>query len=166
MYIINTIPHGKCFVQYLRTRCFCIRNLTRSLRSLVRFLIRQQLVRKYRTPALSMKYSLYIIMLSRLYVILILYKVTLIMVIDVFSLKSYTWFPFEITLWFRTKLHDTQFNYHFITTILKSQNSSSQYQYLFDLVASLLKSGNKGLIHLILYPKQKWCNRGRKWCAI
>ena len=41
------------------TRCFCIRNLTRSLRSLVRFLIRQQLVRKYRTPALSMKYSLY-----------------------------------------------------------------------------------------------------------
>ena len=45
-------------VRYLRTRCFCIRNLTRSLRSLVRFLIRQQLVRKYRTPALSMKYSL------------------------------------------------------------------------------------------------------------
>ena len=59
MYIINTIPHGKCFVRYLRTRCFCIKNLTRSLRSLVRFLIRQQLVRKYRTPALSMKYSLF-----------------------------------------------------------------------------------------------------------
>ena len=36
-------------VRYLRTRWFCIRNLTRSLRSLVRFLIRQQLVRKYRT---------------------------------------------------------------------------------------------------------------------
>ena len=34
MYIINTIPHGKCFVRYLRTRCSCIRNLTRSLRSL------------------------------------------------------------------------------------------------------------------------------------
>ena len=32
----------------------------------------------------------YIIMVSQLYVILILYKVTLIMVIDVFSLKSYT----------------------------------------------------------------------------
>ena len=32
MYIINTIPHGKCFVRYSRTRCFCIRNLTRSLR--------------------------------------------------------------------------------------------------------------------------------------
>ena len=47
-------------VQYLRTHCFCIRNLTRSLRSLVRFLILQQLVRKYRTTALSMKYSLYI----------------------------------------------------------------------------------------------------------
>ena len=61
MYIINTIPHGKCFVRYLRTRCFCIRNqLTRSLRSLVRFLIRQQLVRKYRTPALSMKHSLFL----------------------------------------------------------------------------------------------------------
>ena len=60
MYIINTIAHGKCFVRYLRTRCFCIRHLTRSLRSLVRFLIRQPLVRKYRTPpALSMKYSLY-----------------------------------------------------------------------------------------------------------
>ena len=53
-------------VRYLRTRCFCIRNLTRSLRSLVRFLIRQQLVRKYRTPALSMKYSLY----TRLYMAL------------------------------------------------------------------------------------------------
>ena len=60
MYIINTIPHGKCFVRYLRTRCFCIRNLTRSLRSLVRFLIRQQLVRKYRTPTLFMKYSTFI----------------------------------------------------------------------------------------------------------
>ena len=38
MYIINTIPHGKCFVRYyLRTPCFCIRNsysfaaLTRSI---------------------------------------------------------------------------------------------------------------------------------------
>ena len=60
MYIINTKPYGKCFVRYLRTRCFCIRNLTRSLRSLVRFLIHQQLVRKYRTPALSVKYSLYV----------------------------------------------------------------------------------------------------------
>ena len=31
MYIINTIPHVKCFVRYLPTRCFCIRNLTRSI---------------------------------------------------------------------------------------------------------------------------------------
>ena len=54
------ILHGKFFVPYLPTRCFCIRNLTRSLRSLVRFLIRQQLLCKYRTPALSMKYSLYL----------------------------------------------------------------------------------------------------------
>ena len=58
MHIINTILHGKCFVRYLCTRCFCIRNLTCSLRSLIRFLIRQQLLHKYRTPALSMKHSL------------------------------------------------------------------------------------------------------------
>ena len=31
MYTINTIPHVKCFVRYLPTRCFCIRNLTRSV---------------------------------------------------------------------------------------------------------------------------------------
>ena len=37
MYIINRIPHGKCSVRYLRTRCFCIRNLSRSLRSLFDF---------------------------------------------------------------------------------------------------------------------------------
>ena len=54
------ILHGKCFVRYLPTRCFCIRNLTRSLHSLRRFLILQQLLCKYRTPALSMKYSLYL----------------------------------------------------------------------------------------------------------
>ena len=41
--------------------CFCIRNLTRSLRSLVRFLIRQQLVCKCRSPALSMKFSICIL---------------------------------------------------------------------------------------------------------
>ena len=57
MYMINTIPHGKCFVYAVAV--FCIRNLTRSLRSLVRFLIRQQLVRKYHTPTLFMKYSLF-----------------------------------------------------------------------------------------------------------
>ena len=30
-------------------RCFCVRNLTRSLRALFRILIRQQHLRKYRT---------------------------------------------------------------------------------------------------------------------
>ena len=38
---------------------FVSETFTRSLRSLVRFLIRQQLVRKHRTPALAMKYSLF-----------------------------------------------------------------------------------------------------------
>ena len=55
MYIINTIVHGECFVQYF----FLV---FVSQISLVRFLIYicQQLVCKYLTPALSMKYSLYI----------------------------------------------------------------------------------------------------------
>ena len=39
MIIINTIPHGKFFVWYLRS-LFCSRNLTLWLRKLVRFLIR------------------------------------------------------------------------------------------------------------------------------
>ena len=62
----NTTWKVLCTVfTYIITRCFCIRNLTRSLRSLVRFLIRQQLVRQYRTPALSMKYSLYTLLYYR-----------------------------------------------------------------------------------------------------
>ena len=56
MYKVNTTPHGKCFVWYIHT-CFCIRNLTCLLPSLVQFLIRQQLVRKYCMPVLSVKYS-------------------------------------------------------------------------------------------------------------
>ena len=36
-------------VRYLRTRYFCIRNRTSERSERVRFLIRQQLVRKYRT---------------------------------------------------------------------------------------------------------------------
>ena len=66
MYIITTIPHGKCLERYLRTCCFYIRNLTGLLRSFVQFLIRQQLVRKYHTPALSMKtvFSMYYIVTS------------------------------------------------------------------------------------------------------
>ena len=65
LYIINTRPNRICFVRVFTHLLFCIRNLTRSLRSLVLFLIRQQLVRKYRTPALSMKYSLYFVFLKR-----------------------------------------------------------------------------------------------------
>ena len=37
MYKINKLQHGKHFVLDFHTRWFCIRNLTRSLRSLVRF---------------------------------------------------------------------------------------------------------------------------------
>ena len=45
-------------------RCVCKRNLTCSLPSLDRFLIRQQLVCKYRTPVISIKYPLYIVHLQ------------------------------------------------------------------------------------------------------
>ena len=45
---INVIQYGKCFNEwYIHTRWFRIKNPTCSLRSLVRFLIRQQLVCKY-----------------------------------------------------------------------------------------------------------------------
>ena len=45
-----------------------------------------------------------------------------------FGLKSYAWFQNRASsIWnhkydFTPKLHDTKFNYHFITSILKSQN--------------------------------------------
>ena len=61
MYISKTIPRGKFrFAQYLRTRCFGIKILlVRCMRSLVRFLILQfELVRSYRTSALSINYSI------------------------------------------------------------------------------------------------------------
>ena len=49
MYIINTIPHGNRFVRYLmRTPCFYIC-----------YVYRQQLVRKYRTRTLFMRYSVF-----------------------------------------------------------------------------------------------------------
>ena len=64
VYIMNTIPHGKRFVRYFRTRCFCIRNRTSEHSEQVRFLIQKQRVRKYRTPALSMKYSVFILEFS------------------------------------------------------------------------------------------------------
>ena len=44
MYKINKLQHGKRFVRDFHTRWFCIRNLTRSLRSLVRFQILHQAV--------------------------------------------------------------------------------------------------------------------------
>ena len=47
------MPQGKYFVRYLRTRCFCIRNRKSERSERVTFLIRQNLMRKYRTPALS-----------------------------------------------------------------------------------------------------------------
>ena len=46
---------------------------------------------------------------------------------------------------FRPKLHDTKFNNHFITSILKSHNLIAQipekYQYFIDPVADLQKRG-------------------------
>ena len=55
-----------------------------------------------------------------------------------FGLKSYAWFQIEQVrsasfVWshkydFRKKLHHTEFNYHFITFILKTQNSVGQIQ--------------------------------------
>ena len=43
-----------------------------------------------------------------------------------FGLKSYVWF-LASSIWnhkydFRPKVHETKFKYHFITSILKSQN--------------------------------------------
>ena len=54
------IPHGNWLECYLRTHCFCIRNLTCSLPAFVWFLIHQQLVRRSRNP-LFMTYFLYLI---------------------------------------------------------------------------------------------------------
>ena len=71
-----------------------------------------------------------------------------------FGLKSYAWFQIEQVrsasfVWshkydFRKKLHYTEFNYHFITSILETQNSVGQIQdfsvslhkYVIDLVLS------------------------------
>ena len=58
MYITNIIPHGKCFVRCLHTRCFqkshSFASLTCSISDT------PQLVCKHRTSALSMKYSIFI----------------------------------------------------------------------------------------------------------
>ena len=56
MYIINTISHGKGFVRNLRTRSVFVSKIKRVIAAKqVRFLIRQQLVRKDRKSALSKK---------------------------------------------------------------------------------------------------------------
>ena len=44
IYKVNKLQHGKCFVRDFHTSRFCIRNLTRLLRSLVRFQILHRLV--------------------------------------------------------------------------------------------------------------------------
>ena len=62
MYITNIIPHGKCFVGCLHTRCFV--SLTCSISDT------PQLVCKHRTRALSMKYSIYTIFVRQHYDIL------------------------------------------------------------------------------------------------
>ena len=101
-YVYNkTIPHGKGFVRCIRTRCFLIRNLTCSLRSLVRFLTRQQLVRKYRTPALPMKYPIYISSFHRASSRLLLYQrvpvdICVSLTLDIKSIK-WTWTTFKQT---------------------------------------------------------------------
>ena len=81
---------------------------------------------------------------------------------------------------FRPKLHNTKFNYYFITIILKSQNSV-RYQYFIDQVTCLLqKAETKSSLHLILnlkekwcdldkngaIPKQRWCDLEREWCNL
>ena len=73
-----------------------------------------------------------------------------------FDLKSYAWF--EITsMVCSPKLHDTNFNYHFITSILKSHSlipqiqDFSQYLDFIDPVAGLQKSvtGNAFKSHFV-----------------
>ena len=61
MYKINKLQHGKRFVRDFHTRWFCIRNLTRSLRSLVRFQILHQLVSYARAfhEVISIFYTVY-----------------------------------------------------------------------------------------------------------
>jgi len=57
MYIINIIHHGECMRTVFTHSLVCIRNRTSERSERVRFLILDQLVRKYRTHTLSMKYS-------------------------------------------------------------------------------------------------------------
>ena len=85
-----------------------------------------------------------------------------------FGLESYEWF--QSLIWnhkydLRPKFHDTNCNYHFITAILKSQNSDRTNLLLIHHRVCR-KAETKRLLHLILYLKQKWCDIERKWCDL
>ena len=56
MHIINMIHHGKRVCMVITHSLVCIRNLTCWLRSLVQLLKLRQLLRKYHTDKLSMRY--------------------------------------------------------------------------------------------------------------
>ena len=65
-----------------------------------------------------------------------------------FGLKSYAWFQNRMSsqrefdlksqAWFQTKkVHDTKFNYHFITPILKSQSFIVNIAFYFSYFISI-----------------------------
>ena len=94
-----------------------------------------------------------------------------------FGLKSYAWFQnptsaqlaeldLKSQVWFEIKLHDTKFDYHFITAILKSQISVSTniYWTRSRFVKKLKQEGF--YISIILYAKQKWCDLELDWCDL
>ena len=64
-------------------------------------------------------------------------------------------------------MHDTKFNYQFITAILKSLNSASTKLYWY-LVVGLLKSVSKKAVssHFDATIEQKCCNLEQKWCDL
>ena len=79
-----------------------------------------------------------------------------------FGLKSYLWFQIELVLcarsilkshvWIQTKLHSTQFNCHFIRSILKSHDFIALNFRSLVTVAGLLKksgTGNAFTAHLV-----------------
>ena len=75
---------------------------------------------------------------------------------------------------FGQKLHATKFNYHFITSMLKSHNliaqiqDFSQYQCFIDPAAGLQKkkgSKSETLLNLILYAKQP-CSSYRDYFSV
>ena len=67
---------------------------------------------------------------------------------------------------FRPKLHVTKLNY--ITTLLQPfwNRRIQSVPILVWPNSRFVESGTKRLLHLILYPKQKWCNIEQKWCDL